>query len=421
MKYLYFLLALLLRPAISFAQNNYKPGYIVTFKGDTVKGFINYKEWNNNPKSIDFKKNAADANFETYNTKTITAFTLDGTDIYNRYIGKISQDLTALASLSHGVDSTYKVDTVFLRQYVQGRYITLHQYIDGIKTRYFISENTGKPYELLNHIYLGDDNTEVHEYNYRQQLHKLRLAYQSNNSKLIDDIQRVPYTINELAKLIQKLNGETVTANVYRNRGGIRFFAGAAINANTITLKLYENFSNSTSNAVISPVLSVGFDYLLNKNVGKVIFRGELSYYSNKANLFFSNVGQVSAPVINIFDFNQSTISLTPQVICNFYNKPNLKVYGAIGLSINTASYKKTRSVRSYPPPYYITPVDLNVALPGLQSFFVNPLAKIGVTVQKHIDIHFAYIPPTQISNHSLSTLSFTAYQGGVSYLLNKK
>ncbi len=418
MKYLYSFLALiLLHPTISSAQNNYKPGYVVTLKGETIKGFINYKEWNNNPKSIDFKNNLSDAKFETYNTKTITAFTLDGTDIYDRFIGKISQDLTALTRLSHGVDSSYKVDTVFLRQYVKGRHITLYQYIDDIKARFFISENGGKPYELLNHIYLGDDNTEVHEYNYRQQLHKLRLTYQPNDNKLIEDIQRTTYTVNELAKLVQKLNGETITKNVYSNRGGFRFFAGAGINANTVNVKDYETFSNSTSGATVSPILNLGFDYLLNKNVGKIIFRGELSYYTNKGNFYFNNVGQVSAPVINTFNFSQSIISFTPQVLCNFYNKPHLKVYGIIGLSLNTTSYKNSKSVRSYPAPYYVSPSDNEVSLPSMQNFFVNPTAKIGVTVQKHIDIHVAYIPSTQISNHLVSTISFTAYQGGISYL----
>lgn len=43
MKYLYFVSLILILPAFSFAQSNYKAGYVVTTKGDTLRGFINYK------------------------------------------------------------------------------------------------------------------------------------------------------------------------------------------------------------------------------------------------------------------------------------------------------------------------------------------------------------------------------------------
>jgi len=36
-------------PAVLFAQSNFKSGYIVMPKGDTVKGYIDYREWDNNP------------------------------------------------------------------------------------------------------------------------------------------------------------------------------------------------------------------------------------------------------------------------------------------------------------------------------------------------------------------------------------
>jgi len=39
------LLIFILLPFISTAQTNYKPGYVVTLTGDTLHGFIDYKEW----------------------------------------------------------------------------------------------------------------------------------------------------------------------------------------------------------------------------------------------------------------------------------------------------------------------------------------------------------------------------------------
>ena len=51
----YCTVVLFLLPLLSIAQANYKSGYVVTLKGDTLRGYINYKEWGRNPKDIDFK------------------------------------------------------------------------------------------------------------------------------------------------------------------------------------------------------------------------------------------------------------------------------------------------------------------------------------------------------------------------------
>jgi len=62
MKQLYPLIALLiLAPLFSKAQSNYKPGFIVSLKGDTTYGFINYREWKLTPNQIDFKTAITDA------------------------------------------------------------------------------------------------------------------------------------------------------------------------------------------------------------------------------------------------------------------------------------------------------------------------------------------------------------------------
>ena len=42
-------------PVIVFSQTNYKPGYVVNLNGDTLRGFVNYQQWDNNPRTIAFK------------------------------------------------------------------------------------------------------------------------------------------------------------------------------------------------------------------------------------------------------------------------------------------------------------------------------------------------------------------------------
>ena len=46
---LFFFLAILFNSNETIAQKNFIEGYIITLKKDTVKGTIDYREWNLNP------------------------------------------------------------------------------------------------------------------------------------------------------------------------------------------------------------------------------------------------------------------------------------------------------------------------------------------------------------------------------------
>jgi hypothetical protein len=90
MKYFYKLLfAAFLMPVISIAQSNYKPGYVVTLKGDTLTGLIDYREWNNNPKNIRFK-NSHDNVPVNYSTGDSHAFAVTGREYFERFVLPVS-------------------------------------------------------------------------------------------------------------------------------------------------------------------------------------------------------------------------------------------------------------------------------------------------------------------------------------------
>ena len=50
------------------AQRNFQPGYVILNDGTRADGFINYKEWNHNPRQIGFTtdKNAVVSQFEIF-------------------------------------------------------------------------------------------------------------------------------------------------------------------------------------------------------------------------------------------------------------------------------------------------------------------------------------------------------------------
>lgn len=208
MKYLFILLILL--PALLFAQSNYKPGYIITLQDDTVRGFVAFKGWNT-PEKINFK-NYADAAVEIYKPTNINGFGVKGSSSsYETYKGRVSQDRLDLSSLSIGIDSTFKKDTIFLQVVSKGKNITLLHYKDFIKDRYFIAEKNGLPDELIYRVYVSNIKNktgliEAYDTKYKKQLHALRLKYQPNDPQLINAIQTAAYNEKDLLKIVNKLN-----------------------------------------------------------------------------------------------------------------------------------------------------------------------------------------------------------------------
>jgi hypothetical protein len=86
------LFAIFLLPLFSNAQSNFRPGYVVTLKGDTLHGFIDYREWDRNPAEVNFKKSLDNSSTETITPKNSAAFSITGFEYYQRFILSVSQD-----------------------------------------------------------------------------------------------------------------------------------------------------------------------------------------------------------------------------------------------------------------------------------------------------------------------------------------
>src|ERR1700743_2234688 len=100
-----YLTLLVIFPSIIFAQSNYHEGYVLKNNGDTVKGYIDYREWMISPKSIDFKIKKEDKNRLQFDPATIRGFRINGMETYISYIGKISLNKTNLEDLPEHLDT----------------------------------------------------------------------------------------------------------------------------------------------------------------------------------------------------------------------------------------------------------------------------------------------------------------------------
>ena len=128
-----------------YGQKNYLPGYVINLNGDTVKGFINYRDWDINPYKIDFKKHV-DGEINYITPAKIKEFGV-AAEIYKSGIVEVDENYYDLASLTYSGEFKFRVDTAFLQTLVQGDK-SLYRYIDFKgKENFFIGQDAG--FELL--------------------------------------------------------------------------------------------------------------------------------------------------------------------------------------------------------------------------------------------------------------------------------
>jgi hypothetical protein len=104
------------------AQSHFQPGKIVTNRGDTVSGQIDYRNWAANPRTIRFRS-GPDAKITSYSVTDLLYFEVSGLDRYER--GMVEKDMRPLAMVGYSgptdtVSQASVRDTVFLRILVKG-------------------------------------------------------------------------------------------------------------------------------------------------------------------------------------------------------------------------------------------------------------------------------------------------------------
>lgn len=379
------------------AQRNFKPGYIVSLKGDTLKGWVDYKDWNQNPRQINFKT-AETSNAEQYNARTISAFGVNGLEAYTRYIGPVSQASVETAKLINNRDITVKPDSVFLRLITTGKNLSLFEYADDTKDRYFIAGGPVTPMELNFYRYFNAKNDRViTDKVYQQQLQRFVANYQPGNQKLINQVQSADYNVKDIEQIVLRINGtENKSAD---KRSATVFFAGLAANATNIAFN-----SGTKSSTSILPQLNAGVNFILNKNVGTVIFRAELNATGTTADIKPTIISNFPGEVLRT-TFNEFVLSAAPQVIYNFYNTEKLKAFVGGGLGINYAITSKQKDYFASGEMEYNT----------LSSVYFSTILKAGISLKK-LEVYAGFNRPIQ--DYVENSIRRRSYQLGINYLI---
>lgn len=125
--------------APAFAQRNYVPAVITTLKNDSLRGFIDYRNWNISPSEIHFKESLSDDKVKNFGPGEIKGFRIAQPD--EMYVSrKVKLDITN-QELNLNV-STVRVfqDTLIFIRLVQDGVYSLYVYTDMYSRGHFIYE-----------------------------------------------------------------------------------------------------------------------------------------------------------------------------------------------------------------------------------------------------------------------------------------
>lgn len=396
------LAALLLLSTLTVqAQSNYRAAEITDASGRVQAGYINYREWDNNPGSIEFKISLGDKEPVVYSPSMLRSFNVIGSEKFSAYRVSISLNAISFPNLPADIDTTTKTDDVFLKLVSTGSRLTLYSYTDVIKTRLYIQEGTAPPTELLYQEYYGTDRQGIKHVNtYLRQLNELISKY-PNNESFLKLLAKTKYNEKDITNLVYDING-----NKTQRKSGAkgRFFLSAALNYSNAKFSGRDVFSSAPTSSTYTPKISFGFDSFMNPDIQKLIFRTEvsLSYINPK-------IEQTNASV----SFTQYTAAITPQLILNIYNRDAVKVYLDAGVGFNFSKYTdKTYSSTFYYSngiPYTMKPIWLNFPV------------QTGVVLNNRVELFASYSTPVNFTQYGGFAVRTEAFNVGARLLLKSK
>jgi len=415
MKYLYLFTFLLFASLSLSAQSNYKPGYVVDLKNDTLKGFIGYKEWGINPKAFTFKSNLNQSPTQKFSLDSVNAFGVIGIEDFRKFVFSKSNSVTDINKLEVGIDTSRTLDTAFLKVIVRGKNVSLYSFTDNIKTRFYTTtDKDHEPQELDYYVFhqIYNNANTLTVYTFRDQIKNIASNYDTNNTKLANKIKYAYYRESDLRAIIELINGENPQSVRQSGVSDIRYFAGAGARFNKLeTGGGATFFPDGTNASCTSPVLSGGIDIFTNKYTQKIIFRTEVSLSSSHYNIppTVINGGGTTATL----DFKQNTAQLTPQIIYNIYSTSNFKILIDAGASLNFSSYSKH---------YYAMNFNNVSAIqrenyPDFEKFYFAFNTKAGFVISNKIEIYASRAFSAPISQVEAAPATVSYYQAGVNYL----
>lgn len=278
-----FLFLFVLSINYSFSQKNFEEAYLLDNSGDTIRGYIDYRNWNNNPKTIRFKDNLE------ADSRKITPTEIQGFGVSNEmYISAIVDIETSTEDFNKmGFNPALNLmkDTVFLQTMFRGEKSLYYYHDKDWKDNFYILKDN--KLELLQYKqYLKQDG--VQKYKKEVNKYKGQLILYLNDSSLLSDINRLKYRSTSFEKLFAKYYENSLKPVDYRKENDkttVEFGVLAGVNITNFNFKssgIMNELANAEYESSIDFTAVLFLDVILPRNLKKWSINNELSYTSYK-------------------------------------------------------------------------------------------------------------------------------------------
>ncbi|WP_134088737.1 hypothetical protein [Olivibacter sp. XZL3] len=191
-----FLLAVLLFVGKSVCGADlFRPGYVINHRGDTLQGYIEYRNWSTNPQVIHFRSTPT-AQVVSYKPADLSAFSV-AEEYYESAAIQVESSSNSFDRLSDSADFELKADTVFLQALVKGR-----------KSLYFLKNREGQSFFFIKQ---GDQYVWLGYKRYRKQENGKNLI--ASNNLYIHQLQQYLNDCKDLILLISQTSYKTSSLN----------------------------------------------------------------------------------------------------------------------------------------------------------------------------------------------------------------
>jgi len=379
-------------PFLLKGQSNFKQGYFIDNSSDTIKGYMDYREWDKSPKEIRFKKSLKDNTVQTLSPDYIQSFEILGLDRFISSNTKISLDPIELSLVGH-LDTSFEKKSIFLKVLIKGPKCDLLEYTDNIKTRFFyLKSGDREPVELVYRLFYKSEDPQSLETQktFRDQLEYLSASSGIHDPKIDQKIKGAEYYASSLSPLFNLINGQAKNSQTAGN-SSYRPFLGMAVNLSQLSFSGLLPLTGQSSS--VYPEIRGGWDYLFNKTTQKTLFRYEFTagYHSYSLNQTVPGTGSVPISQNNSFSTKGLHFSLSPRLVYNIFNSTDLKIFGSTGVLMKYSLYSA----------YGITTVTANFGSstqsnypPLNQLSFLIPI-QIGFVVHKNLEFNANYLSST--------------------------
>ena len=339
---LFFLLVFCLSTQALEAQKFY-PGYIIK-EGDTIRGEVDYRKWDSNPKRIQFRANGTEGQ---YDVDMIEGFGIDGFDHYRTRTVIMDMNPVEITQLHKKIRDSILVGKHFLRLLADGKTVDLYE-VQNFKSHYFIEKEPGSAVELRYILHYDEVTTSIITTNqFHEQLRPL-LTGRPDSAEKAMRIERLRYQGVELTRFITSLDGEApafLADDQVNEKTEVRFFAGggATFGQLQFTGGFYPELEAIVFNLTTNYIVSAGVDIYPSRS--RTIFvRAELiaSAFSGTGSGFYKSETGVGQGSDNSYALRQTNIGPAASLNMVISRGKKVSAYLGIGYRYNFSTTETT-------------------------------------------------------------------------------